>query len=146
MGIKNLVTYLLTYLHNNNNNNNNIIKSPESHTSFLVYDKKKWIEFKHILAVEGTNYNRLFWCVAEIILEQFDKKENTLDKFLDELETVQPMIDAEPEKVLKYLQSLKMDQVKELEEKFMRNYIYTKAITQGEIELENFPYLWRKYK
>ena len=38
-----------------------------------------------------------------------------------------------------------MEKVKELEEKVMRDYIYIKAITQGEIELDNFPYLWRKY-
>jgi hypothetical protein len=39
-----------------------------------------------------------------------------------------------------------MEKAKELEEKLMRDYVYVRAITQGEIELENFPYLWRKYK
>lgn len=73
-------------------------------------------------------------------------KEHSLDKFLEEIELAVPTIETDPEKVLRYLQSQPMEKVKELEEKMMRNYIYTKAITQGEIELDNFPYLWRKYQ
>jgi len=140
---KNILTYLLTYLRNNNNNNNN--KTIQGHTTQLVYDKKSWKKFQHILSFEGTNTNRFFWAVVEIVLEQFDQKEHSLDKYLSEIELVTPNINTEPEKVLRYLQSLPMDKVKELEEKIMRDYIYTKAITQGEIELDNFPYLWRKY-
>lgn len=145
MVIKNLITYLLTYLRNNNNNNNNKVK-PTGHTSLIIYNRDDWIKFKHILEFEGTNPNRLFLAVINIVLEQFDMKEHTLDKFLEEIELTTPTIETEPEKVLRYLQSLPMEKVKQLEENLMRDYIYVKAITQGEIDLENFPYLWRKYK
>jgi len=141
---KNILTYLLTYLRNNNNNNNNKRKQ-EGHTTQIVYSKEDWLKFKHILAFEGTNTNRFLWTVVEVVLEQFDQKEHSLDKYLSELELVTPTIETDPDKVLKYLQSLSMEKVKELEEKVMRDYIYIKAITQGEIELDNFPYLWRKY-
>ncbi len=140
--MNNLITYLLTYLHNNNNNN----KRPETHTTQIIYKREDWIKFKHILEFEGTNPNRIFWTVVEMVLEQYDMKEHSLDKFLDEIELAVPTIDTEPEKVLKYLCKQSLPKVKELEEKIMRDYIYTKAITQGEIELDNFPYLWRKYK
>jgi len=140
---KNLLTYLLTSLRNNNNNNNK--RKQEGHTTQIVYSKKDWQKFKDILEYEGTNTSRLLWRVVELVLEQFDQKENSLDKYLSEIELLTPNLDTDPEKVLKYLQTLSMDKVKELEEKLMRDYIYTKAITQGEIELDNFPYLWRKY-
>lgn len=138
---KSLLAYLLTYLRNNNNNKRKL----EGHTTQIVYSKKDWQKFKHILEFEGTNTSRLFWGVVELILEQFDQKEHSLDKYLSEIELLTPNINTDPEKVLKYLQSLSMEKVKELEEKLMRDYIYTKAITQGEIELADFPYLWRKY-
>ena len=140
---KNILTYLLTYLRNNNNNNNN--KTIQGHTTQIVYNKEQWLKFKHILSFEGTNTSRFLWSIVEIVLEEFDQKEHSLDKYFSEIETVTPNINTDPEKVLRYLQSLPMEQVKELEEKIMRDYIYTKAITQGEIELDNFPYLWRKY-
>ncbi len=146
---RNLLTYLITYLRNENkSNNNNIInkKNIEGHTTQLIYKKDDWLKFKHILDFQGTNPNRIFWSVVEIVLQQFDQKEHSLDKFLEEIELTTPNIDTEPEKVLKYLQTLPMEKVKQLEEKLMRDYIYVRAITQGEIELENFPYLWRKYK
>ena len=146
MVIKNLITYLLTYLRNNNNNNNTNRVKPQSHTSLIIYNKEDWMKFKHILEFEGTNPNRLFLAVMNIILEQYDLKEQSLDKFLEDIEYATPTLETEPEKVLKYLQSLPIEKVKELEEKIMRDYIYIKAITQGELELENFPYLWRKYK
>ena len=141
---KNILTYLLTYLRNNNNNNNK--KTIQGHTTQIVYNKEQWLKFKHILSFEGTNTSRFLWSIVEIVLEEFDQKEHSLDKYLSEIETVTPNINTDPEKVLRYLQSLPMDKVKELEEKIMRDYIYTKAITQGEIELDNFPYLWRKYQ
>ena len=146
--MNNILTYLLTYLrnNNNNNNNNNNLKKPESHTSLIIYKREDWIKFKHIIEFQGTNPNRIFWAVVDLVLEQYDMKEHSLDKFLEELELTVPTIETDPEKVLRYLQSLPMEKVKELEEKVMRDYIYIKAITQGEIELENFPYLWRKYK
>jgi len=149
---KNLLAYLLACLHNNNNNNNNNNnynynknKKYEGATTQLVYNKKDWKKFQHILSFEGTNTNRLFWGVVELVLEQYDQKEHSLDKYLSEIQLVTPTIDTDPLKVLKYLQSLSMDKLKELEEKIMRDYIYIKAITNGEIELEEFPYLWRKY-
>lgn len=141
---KNILTYLLTYLRNNNNNNNKT--KHEGHTTQLIYNHEKWLRFKSILSFEGTNPNRFLWSVVEIAVDEFDQKEHSLDKYLSDPEVVSPMLDTEPEKVLKYLQSLPMEKVKELEEKIMRDYIYIKAITQGEIELNNFPYLWRKYK
>lgn len=140
---KNILTYLLTYLRNNNNNNNK--RKQEGHTTQIVYSKEDWLKFKHILAFEGTNTNRFLWTVVEVVLEQFDQKEHSLDKYLSEIELVTPNINTDPDKVLKYLKTLPMEKVKELEEKVMRDYIYIKAITQGEIELDNFPYLWRKY-
>jgi hypothetical protein len=140
---KNILTYLLTYLRNNNNNNK---RKQEGHTTQIVYSKQDWLKFQHILSFEGTNTNRFLWTVVEVVLEQYDQKEHSLDKYLSELELVTPTIETEPEKVLKYLQSLSMEKVKELEEKILRDYIYIKAITNGEIELDNFPYLWRKYK
>jgi hypothetical protein len=144
---KNILTYVLTYLrnNNNNNNNNNTNNTIQGHTTQLVYNKKDWKKFQHILSFESTNTNRFFWGIVELVLEQFDQKEHSLDKYLSEIELVTPNINTDPDKVLKYLQSLPMEKVKELEEKLMRDYIYIKAITQGEIELDNFPYLWRKY-
>jgi len=146
---KNILTYLLTYLrnNNNNNNNNNRIKKivHESHTTQIIYNKEKWLKFKHILDFEGTNPNRLFWCVVDLVLEQFDQKEHSLDKYLEDADIMKPSIDADPKKVLKFLQTLTMDEVKQYEAKLQQAYIYTKAITNGEIELENYPELWRKY-
>ncbi len=142
---RNLLTYLLTYLRNNNNNN---IKKNihQSHTTLIIYDKEKWLKFKHILDFETTNPNRLFWSVVNLVLEQFDQKEFSLDKYLEESDIIKPNIDTDPKKILKFLQTLKMDEVKKYEATFQQAYIYTKAITNGEIELENYPELWRKYK
>jgi len=139
---RNLVTYLLTYLRNNNNNNKT---KQEGHTSLIIYSKDEWMKFKHIMDFEGTNPNRLFWSVVQIILEQFDQKEHSLDKFLDDVEIATPTILTEPEKTLQYMKKQSLDDVKKLEEKFLRNLVYAKAITQGELELDNFPYLFRKY-
>jgi len=138
----NLVTYLLTYLRNNNNNNK---RKQEGHTTQIIYNKEDWMKFKHILDYEATNPNRIFWSVVEIILEQFDQKEHSLDKFLEEVELATPNIDTEPEKVLKYLQTISIEKVKEYEETFTRNLVYARAITQGEIELDNYPQLWRQF-
>ena len=141
---RNILTYLLTYLRNNNNNN--IKKSNiEGHTTLLIYKKTDWKKFKHILDFEGTNPNRLFWCVVNLVLEQYDQKEHSLDKYLEDSDIIKPSIDTDPKKILKYLQTLKMDEVKQYEAIFQQAYIYTKAITNGEIELENYPELWRKY-
>jgi len=137
---RSFLTFLLSRVDRNKNKNQDGI------TSQIVYDKEKWIEFKHILDYEGTNTSRLIWSVVESVLEEYDQKEHSLDKYLSETELVTPSIDTDPLKVLKYLQSLSMDKVKELEEKILRNYIYIKAITNGEIELDDYPYLWRKYR
>ena len=139
----NLVTYLLTYLRNNNNNNNK--RKQEGHTTQIIYNKEDWMKFKHILDYEATNPNRVFWSVVEIVLEQFDQKEHSLDKFLGEVELAMPTIETESEKVMQYMKKQSIEDVKKLEEIFTRNLIYAKAITQGEVELENFPYLFRKY-
>lgn len=140
---KNILTYLLTYLRSNSNNIKK--KIHESHTTQIIYNKADWLKFKHILDFEGTNPNRVFWTVVNLVLEQYDQKEHSLDKYLEESDIVKPSIDADPIKVLKYLQTLSLEKQKEYEEKFMRNYTYIKALTQSEIELDNFPYLWRKY-
>jgi len=137
---RNILTYLLTYLRNKNNNN-----TIEGHTTQLIYNKEDWMKFKHILSFEGTNPNRLFWQLVEVVLEQFDQKEHTLDKYLSESDVIKPSIDGDPLKILKYLQTLPLEIQKEYEEKFMRNYTYIKALTQGEKQLDNYPYLWRKY-
>lgn len=137
----NLITYLLTYLHSNNNK-----RKQEGHTSQIIYNKEEWMKFQHILDFEGTNSSRVFWAVVEIILEQFDQKEHSLDKFLENIEIVTPTILTEPEKTLQYMKSRPIEEVKKLEEIFQRNLVYAKAITQGEVELDNYVYLWRKYK
>jgi len=139
---RNLITYLLTYLRNSNNNKRKI----EGHTTQLVYNKEDWLKFKHILDFEGTNPNRLFWLVVELVIEQFDQKEHSLDKYLTESDVIKPAIDADPTKILKYLQSLSIDDVKQYEAVFQQCHIYCKAITQGEVELDNYIYLWRKYR
>jgi len=144
MTMNNILTYLLTYLRNNNNNNNK--RRPETHTTQIIYKREDWLKFKHILEFQGTNPNRIFWAVVELVLEQYDMKEHSLDKFLEELELALPTIDTEPHKVLKFLQSKSIEDVKKYEAHFQQIYIYTKAITQGEIELEDYPYLWRKYR
>lgn len=136
---RNILTYLLTYLRNKNNN------TIEGHTTQLIYNKEDWMKFKHILSFEGTNPNRLFWQLVEVVLEQFDQKEHTLDKYLSESDVIKPSIDGDPLKILKYLQTLPLEIQKEYEEKFMHNYTYIKALTQGEKQLDNYPYLWRKY-
>lgn len=136
----NLLTYLLTYLRNNNK-----IKQ-EGHTTLIIYDKNDWKKFRHILDFEGTNPNRLFWCVVGIVLEQFDQKEHSLDKFLSEIELLIPTIESDPEKTLEYMRTKSIDEVKKLEEIFSRNLIYAKAITQGEVDFRNYVYLWRKYR
>ena len=125
---RNLLTHLLTYLRNNNNNNKT---KQEGHTSLIIYSKDEWMKFKHIMDFEGTNSNRLFWSVVQIILEQFDQKEHSLDKFLDDVEIATPTILTEPEKTLQYMKKQSLDDVKKLEEKFLRNLVYAKAITQG---------------
>ncbi len=142
--MRNILTYLLTYLRNNNNNNNK--RRPETHTTQIIYKREDWLKFKHILEFQGTNPNRIFWAVVELVLEQYDMKEHSLDKYLEELELALPTIDTDPQKVLKFLQSKSMEDVKKYEAHFQQIYIYTKAITQGEIELEDYPYLWRKYR
>lgn len=143
--INSLLTYLLK--HNNNNTNNTIIKKTriEGHTTQIIYEREKWITFKNILSHTDTNPNRIFWQVVEIILEQYDQKEHSLDKYLEDADIMKPSIDADPKKILKFLQTLKMDEVKQYEVRLQQAYIYTKAITNGEIELENYPELWRKY-
>jgi len=140
-----LLAYLLKLNKNNYNNNINKNTKHEGNTTQIVYNKDKWKKFRHILEFQGINTSRFFWSIVEIVLEEHDQREFSLDKFLTESDIIMPNIDAEPEKVLRYLQTLPMEKVKEFEEKFLRNYIYTKALTQGEIELENYPYLWRKY-
>jgi len=138
---------LLAYLLKLNLNNNIINKNTkhEGNTTQIVYNKVKWKKFRHILEFQGTNTNRLFWSIVETILAEYEQRRFSLDKYLEEPELLLPNIDTEPEKILKYLQTLPMEKVKEFEEKFQRSYIYTKALTQGEIELENYPFLWRKY-
>jgi len=137
---RNILAYLLTYLRNNNNN-----KNQEGHTSLIIYSKEKWMKFKHIMDYEHTNPNRMFWAVIDIVLEQFDQKEHSLDKFLEEVEIVTPSVKTEPEKTMQYMKQQSIEDVKKLEENFQRNLIYARAITQGEVELDNFVYLWKKY-
>jgi len=137
---RNILTYLLTYLRKKNKK-----ITIEGHTTQLIYNKEDWLKFKHILSFEGTNPNRLFWELVEVVIAQFDQKEHTLDKYLSESDVIKPNIDAESLKVLKYLQTLPLEIQKEYEEKFMQNYTYIKALTQGEKELDNYPFLWRKY-
>ncbi len=103
------------------------------------------MKFKHILDYEATNPNRIFWSVVEIILEQFDQKEHSLDKFLEDVEIVTPTVKTEPEKTMQYMKQQSIEDVKKLEENFQRNLIYARAITQGEVELDDFVYLWKKY-
>jgi len=138
---------LLAYLLKLNENNNIINKNTkhEGNTTQIVYNKEKWKKFRHILEFQGTNTNRLFWSIVESILAEYDQRKFSLDQYLDETDILLPNLDTEPEKVLKYLQSLPMEKVKKYEEIFTRNLIYAKAITQGELELENYPSLWRKY-
>jgi len=68
-----------------------------------------------------------------------------LDKYLDEIELLTPAIDTDPEKILKFLLTKDIETVKKYEAVFQQIYTYTLAITQGEKDLSNYPYLWRKY-
>lgn len=142
---KNILTYLLTYLRNNNKINPNYNRIQEGHTTQIIYKKEDWLKFKHILDFENTNPNRMFWALVEMVLEQYDMKEHSLDKFVEEFELMTPNIDTSPEIILKFLKSKSIETIKQYETKFQQVYIYTKAITQGEIELDNYPFLWRKY-
>ena len=76
--MNNKPTSLLAYLLKLNNNKN----KTEGNTTQIVYDKEKWKKFKHILDFQGTTPSKLFWNVLEIILNEYDQKEHSLDKFI----------------------------------------------------------------
>ena len=75
-----LVTYLLTHLRSSSS-----IRQ-EGHTTQIIYNRKDWIEFQYILKSMGTNTNRFLWGIVELVLEEYDKKEHSLDKFIPEPE------------------------------------------------------------
>jgi len=139
--IRNLYTYIHTYIHIGKEKE----RKRESATNLSIYNIEQYSQFRRILEVNDDNVSSFLADIIEIILEQYDLKEHGLDKYLEESDTVKPNIDADPLKILKYLQTLPREIQKEYEEKFMRNYTYIKALTQGEKELDNYPYLWRKY-
>ena len=141
----NLYTHIHTYTHTINKERKEKKRKAQRNTTLVIYDDEDYKKFKHILELNNDNVSSFLADVIQIILEQYDVKEHSLDKYLEENESLKPLIDGEPEKVLKYFKSVSMDEAKKLEEKMMRNYVYIKAITNGEIELDNFPYLWRKY-
>jgi len=139
--IRNLYTYIHTYIHIGKERK----RKRESATNLSIYNTEQYSQFRRILEVNDDNVSSFLADIIEIILEQYDLKEHSLDKYLNELDIIKPNIDADPLKVLQYLQTLTPEIQKEYEEKFMRNYTYIKALTQGEKELDNYPYLWRKY-
>jgi len=139
--IRNLYTYIHTYIHIGKEKE----RKRESATNLSIYNIEQYSQFRRILEVNDDNVSSFLADVIQIILEQYDLKEHSLDKYLEESDIVKPNIDADPLKILKYLQTLPQEIQKEYEEKFMRNYTYIKALTQGEKELDNYPYLWRKY-
>ncbi len=140
--IKNLYTYIHTYIHIEKERKK---RKSKRHTNLSIYNEEDFKKFRQILELNDDNVSSFLGDVIEIILEQYDVKEHSLDKYLTESYILLPNIKSDPLKVLKYLQTLPIDELKEYEEKFMRNYTYVRALTQGEIELDNYPYLWRKY-
>jgi len=140
--IKNLYTYIHTYIHIEKERKK---RKSKRHTNLSIYNEEDFKKFRQILDLNDDNVSSFLGDVIEIILEQYDVKEHSLDKYLTESYVLLPNIKSDPLKVLKYLQTLPIDELKEYEEKFMQNYTYVRALTQGEIELDNYPYLWRKY-
>ncbi len=142
--IKNLYTYIHTYIHTRREEKKK--RKSEANTTLTIYSKENYKKFRQILDINDDNVSSFLDNVIEIILEQYDLKAHSLDKFLDELELLVPTIETDPEKILKFLRSKDMETVKKYEGVFQQLHIYCKAITQGEIELDNYPYLWRKYR
>ncbi len=141
--VKNLYTYIHTYIHTRREEKK---RKSEANTTLTIYSKENYKKFRQILDINDDNVSSFLADVMEIVLEQYDLKAHSLDKFLNELELLTPTIDTDPQKILKFLLSKDMQTVKKYEGMFQQIYIYTKAITQGEIELDNYPELWRKYK
>lgn len=139
--IRNLYTYIHTYIHIGKEKK----RKRESSTNLSIYNTKQYTQFRRILEINDDNVSSFLGDIIEIILEQYDLKAHSLDKYLDEIELLTPTIDTDPKKILKFLLSKDMKTVKKYESIFQQIYIYTKAITQGEIELDNYPHLWRKY-
>ncbi len=142
--IKNIVTYLLTYLRNNESNK--VYSNTAKHTTLIKYDDNEWKKFKTFCMNENTNPNRFIWAMITAVNRKFDPTENTLDSFFDTNDIV-PKIDDEPKQVLSFLKTKNQIELRVYEEKLMRDYTLVRALTQGATkeELENFPELWRKY-
>lgn len=140
--IKNLYTYIHTYIHTMKERKK---RKSEANTTLTIYSKENYKKFRQILDINDDNVSSFLADVIEIVLEQYDLKAHSLDKFLDELELLVPTIETDPQKTLKFLLSKDMETVKKYEAVFQQLHIYCKAITQGEIDLDNYPYLWRKY-
>lgn len=143
MIIKNLYTYIHTYIHTKKEKKR---RKSEGNTTLSIYSKEDYKKFRQILDVNDDSVSSFLDDVIQIILEQYDLKAHSLDKYLDEIELLLPTIDTDPEKILKFLLTKDMETVKKYEAVFQQIYTYTLAITQGEKDFSNYPYLWRKYK
>jgi len=143
MIIKNLYTYIHTYIHTKQEKKK---RKSEGNTTLSIYSKDDYKKFRQILDVNDDSVSSFLDDVMQIILEQYDLKAHSLDKYLDEIELLLPTIDTDPEKILKFLLTKDMATVKKYEATFQQMYTYTLAITQGEKDLSNYPYLWRKYR
>jgi len=141
--IRNLYTYIHTYIHTKKEKKK---RKSERNTTLSIYNKENFTKFQQILNANDDNVSTFLDDVIQIILEQYDLTEHSLDKYLDEIELVLPTINTPPEKVLEFLKRQPVEKVKQYEAFFQQIYVYTKAITQGETELSDYPYLWRKYK
>jgi len=111
--IRNLYTYIHTYIHIGKEKE----RKRESATNLSIYNIEQYSQFRRILEVNDDNVSSFLADVIQIILEQYDLKEHSLDKYLDESDTIKPNIDADPLKILKYLQTLPREIQKEYEEK-----------------------------
>ena len=142
--IRNLYTYIHTYIHTEKEKKKK--KKSERNTTLSIYNSTNFLKFKQILEMNDDNVSSFLDDTMMIILEQYDLKEHSLDKFLEDMEAVLPNINSSPENVLAYLQKQPIEKVKQYEAFFQMSYIYTLAITNGETEMKDYPYLWRKYK
>jgi len=142
MIIKNLYTYIHTYIRIRKEKKE---RKHEGNTTLSIYSKEDYKKFRQILVVNDDNVSSFLDDVIQIILEQYDLKAHSLDKYLDEIDLLLPTIDTDPEKILKFLLTKDIETVKKYEAVFQQIYTYTLAITQGEKDFSNYPYLWRKY-
>jgi len=137
--LNDITTYILTHLRNTKYN------TIQGHTTLLIYNKEQWKRFKSILSIEEATISKFLWSVVDMVVDQFDKKGSTLDSFLTE--PIIPLITANAEKEIKpFLKTLDKEKLRELEPNIYHSLIYIMALQHDEPNLDNYVYLWHKYK